>query len=68
MFEFVTGHPDISAPLRGEARTRHWRGCRRSRGPLPVWPGFALDDLVHRIVGEAPLAHAPLIAALRGAP
>ncbi|MBK9115981.1 MAG: tetratricopeptide repeat protein [Betaproteobacteria bacterium] len=66
VFEFVTGHPDISVPLRGEARERHAR-LPAVDGPLPAWPGFALDDLVHRIVGEAELAHAPLIAALRGA-
>ena len=67
VFEFVTGHPDTSAPLRGEARARHAR-LPAIDGPQPAWPGFALDDLVHRIVGEAPLGHAPLIAALRGAP
>ena len=27
-----------------------------------------LDDLLHRIVVESNVAHAPLIAALRGAP
>ena len=63
---FVAEHPDASAALRREA------GERRARlpdppGPVPAWPGLDLDEVVRRIAGEAPLAHAPLIAALRGA-
>jgi len=30
------------------------------------WPGIALDTLLQRIVAEAPLAHAPLLALLQG--
>lgn len=33
-----------------------------------LWPGFALDQWVDRMVGETEVAHAPLIATLRGQP
>ena len=62
---FVAGHPDLSAALRREAGERLAR-LPAAAGPLPDWPGLDLDELVHRIAGEGPLAHAPLIAALRG--
>jgi hypothetical protein len=33
----------------------------------PPWPAITLDELLHRIVAEAEVAHGPLIAALRAA-
>lgn len=33
----------------------------------PAWPGLELGELVHRIVVESAIAHAPLIALLRSA-
>jgi len=36
-------------------------------GASLAWPGIELDELVERIRSEAPVAHAPLMAALRGA-
>ena len=65
LIAFVAGHPDVSAPVRDEANARRAR-LPPARGPVPAWPGLSLEALIDRIVGEAPLAHAPLLAALRG--
>jgi predicted ATPase/DNA-binding SARP family transcriptional activator len=65
VLDFVARHPDPSAALRREAG-EHLARLPAATGPVPAWPGLDLDELVHRIAGEAPLAHAPLIAALRG--
>jgi hypothetical protein len=32
---------------------------------VPPWPAIEVDELVHRIVTEASIAHAPLMALLR---
>ncbi|MCC6194927.1 MAG: tetratricopeptide repeat protein [Burkholderiales bacterium] len=66
LLEFVIRHPDLSAALRREAGERLTR-LPAADGPLPAWPGLDLDEIVHRIAGEIPLAHAPLVALLRGA-
>ncbi len=64
---FLAGHPSVSAPERDAIRARlaQWHPAARA---MSAWPGIELDELVHRIVVERDLAHAPLIAALRGAP
>ena len=41
--------------------------CRPASDAEPAWPELELDDLLHRIVVESNIAHAPLIATLRGA-
>ena len=66
LIAFVAGHPDVSAPVRDEAHARRAR-LPAPPGPVPAWPGLTLEALLDRIVGEAPLDHAPLLAALRGA-
>ena len=62
---FAADHPSVSAPDRKEIMDQ------LARLPAPEvpepWPAIELDELVHRIISEAPLAHAPLIASLRGA-
>ena len=61
---FVADHPLATAPAREEARRQ------RAAWPAPAkelaWPGIGLDELANRIVHEADVAFAPLIAALRG--
>ena len=46
------------------AERRHWGLPEDSH---LAWPGLGLDELLQRIVAEAPLAHAPLRALLAGA-
>jgi hypothetical protein len=36
--------------------------------PADSWPALGLDELVHRIVLETSIAHAPLISALSPSP
>ena len=63
---FAAAHPSTNAPERDAIRAKleqwHPAADLESR-----WPGIDLDELVHRIVLEGDIAHAPLIAALRGA-
>ena len=63
---YVAGHPAMNAAERDEARARlaQWS---RPAGAAPAWPGMELDELVHRIIVETGIAHAPLIATLRAA-
>jgi tetratricopeptide (TPR) repeat protein len=63
---FALEHPDTAATERDELRRVLARMPAFSGSPLR-WPGMTLDELAHRIVIEADVAHAPLIAALRGA-
>lgn len=61
---FVAALPSVSARLRHEfgARLANW-------GSPPdgaAWPGLGADELLHRIVVETDVGHAPLIALLRG--
>jgi tetratricopeptide (TPR) repeat protein len=59
---FAAAHPATDVAERKDLRARlaAWDG--HTGGD---WPGLGLDELVHRVVAEAGLAHAPLIEALR---
>lgn len=62
---FATEQPAATAAIRDQFRQRldpRPDSLRTHAG----WPGIDFDDLLNRIVAEAPLAHAPLTAALRG--
>jgi hypothetical protein len=66
VLDFALAHPITGAVERDElvrAAARLPAADRR----LP-WPGLSLDELAHRIVVERDVAHAPLIAVLRGGP
>jgi len=60
---FAAGHPSIGAPERDaiHARLVQWSPAA---GAESSWPVLQLDELVHRIVVESNIAHAPLIATL----
>jgi ATP/maltotriose-dependent transcriptional regulator MalT len=62
---FVLQQPDLVGAERVEAeeQLRNWGGVPANG----EWSGPPLDELAHRIVVEADLAYAPLIAALSGA-
>ena len=62
---FAADHPSIDVPTRTEAQT-HLKQWHSAVGAPSAWPGLALEDLAHRIVVESNVAHAPLIATLRG--
>jgi len=62
---FAASHPSTSAAERADIRARLAQG-RSATNAEPAWPGLELDELVHRIVVESNVAHAPLIAVLRG--
>ena len=66
VLSFATEHPAMPAQRLEEKRARltQWPECA---GAAPAWPGLELSELVNRIVVETEVAHAPLIAALRGA-
>ena len=63
LLAFAAGHDAFNAADRDELRAQ-W--ARRARPSLadPPWTGIALDELLHRLVVERDVAHAPLIAAL----
>ena len=63
---YAADHPTASAPVRDEIR-RRLETLPAVVNATPPWPGLELDDLLHRIVVESNVAHAPLIATLRGA-
>jgi predicted ATPase/DNA-binding SARP family transcriptional activator/Tfp pilus assembly protein PilF len=63
---FAADHASLSASERKLLRTRLAQWPPSADG-ASAWPGVGLDDLLHRIVVEADIAHAPLIAVLRGA-
>ena len=65
VWTFAVAHPSVSVPEREEIRARlaKWPA---PAGAEPPWPGLELEEVVHRIVAEAGVAHAPLIAQLRG--
>ena len=68
VLRFVGTQPALSAPDR-DAVQRQLAALGEAVEKAGSWPGPGLDELVHRIVLESPIAHAPLIAALRaGAP
>jgi tetratricopeptide (TPR) repeat protein len=64
---YAVDHPTASAPVRDEIRARLDK-LPPSTGAEPAWHGLELDDLLHRVVVESNIAHAPLIATLRGEP
>ena len=64
---YAADHPTASALVRDEIRRRLETLPASERMPTPPWPKLELDDLLHRIVVESNVAHAPLIATLRGA-
>jgi tetratricopeptide (TPR) repeat protein len=63
---YAAAHPTANGQVRDQ--------FHRRLAELPnadtesAWPELELDELLHRIVVESKIAHAPLIAALRGAP
>ena len=66
---FVAGHPATErARFREEIRRAPARAARGRRPDRRPGPASNSTNSIHRIVGEADVAYAPLIAALRGAP
>jgi predicted ATPase/DNA-binding SARP family transcriptional activator/Tfp pilus assembly protein PilF len=65
VMRFAADHPSIDVPTRNEAQT-HLKQWHSAASTPSAWPGLALEDLAHRIVIESNVAHAPLIATLRG--
>ena len=67
LLEFVVAHPATIAPDREQvaAQLAAWPAGAAAASP---WPGIELAELTQRIVGEASLGHARLIAALTTAP
>jgi tetratricopeptide (TPR) repeat protein len=63
VLNFAATHPTTSAPDREELTARLALHAESGEGVAP-WPSIELDELVHRIVVEADLSYAPLIAAL----
>ena len=63
---YAADHPTASAPVRDEIR-RRLETLPAVVNATPAWPKLELDDLLHRIVVESNVAHAPLIDTLRGA-
>jgi predicted ATPase/DNA-binding SARP family transcriptional activator len=62
---FASDAPSVSVPERDEIQSRLARLSAEVRPGPPRLP-FDVRELVHRIVVETSIAHAPLIAALRG--
>jgi len=60
---FVSAHPATSNAERADIAGKLAKLPPGGRDP--PWPGLGLDDLVERIVAEAPQAHAGLVAQLR---
>jgi predicted ATPase/DNA-binding SARP family transcriptional activator len=63
---YAADHPTASALVRDEIR-RRLETLPAAVNATPPWPKLELDDLLHRIVVESNVAHAPLIDTLRGA-
>ena len=63
---FGMDEPSLPVPNRDELR-QAWNARKLARADDGRRPSLPLDELLHRIVVETGLAHAPLIAALRGA-
>jgi hypothetical protein len=63
---FAVEQPAMQPLLRQSLRARLAEGQPPAAEP-PPWPSLTLDELSHRLVAEAPLEHAPLIALLRSA-
>jgi len=65
LLTYAADHPTASALVRDEIRARLGK-LPASEHAEPPWPKLELDDLLHRIVVESNVAHAPLIDTLRG--
>ena len=63
---YAADHPTANAVARDEFR-RRLETLPAVVNATPPWPKLELDDLLHRIVVESNVAHAPLIDTLRGA-
>jgi hypothetical protein len=63
---FLVALPDVQSRLRDVLQDRLDAWQPVAPGPTP-WPPLTLDELLHRGAVEAPLAHRPLIAMVRGA-
>jgi ATP/maltotriose-dependent transcriptional regulator MalT len=63
---YAASHPKASAPARDEIQMCLERLPRGTQ--IEPLLDLDLDDLLHRVVAESKIAHAPLIATLRGAP
>jgi tetratricopeptide (TPR) repeat protein len=63
LLDFCMANPRASAGYRAEFRQRlaQWPAM-----PERSWPGMSLEEVAARIAAEGEVAHAPLIAALRG--
>jgi hypothetical protein len=61
---FVATHPSTSNRERADIDVKLAR-LPANGGPASPWPDLSLDALVERIAGEAPEAHAGLIALLK---
>ena len=66
LLAFAIAQPALQPQLRDTlaARLASWPSAADTP---PPWPSLTLDELVHRIVVETPLAHAPLLALVRAA-
>ena len=62
---FAANHPAAARLYQDAARERLDK-LHAAAGADSNWPELELEDLLHRIVAESNLAHAPLIATLRG--
>ena len=62
---FAAEQPSTSALDRDRFRA-HLERPGAPASANAAWPGIGFDELLHRIVAEAELAHAPMIALLRG--
>jgi hypothetical protein len=65
VLNFAAAHPAVTVQLRDEIA-----GVQKTLpqvANVPSWSAPSLGELLHRIAVETPLAHAPLIAAIRAA-
>ena len=62
---YAAEHPTATEQVRDLFRAR-LGALPKDVSAKPAWPELELDDLLRRIVVEADIAHAPLIATLRG--
>lgn len=66
VMSFAAEHP-ATAPLERDELHRALARLPATDEAQAPWPGLSLEELAHRVVVESDIAHAPLIAALRGA-
>ena len=67
LLAYAADHPTASGLARDQLRKRLSSLPAGTEGDHP-WPGLELDELLHRVVVESSLGHAPLIATLRAPP